>query len=315
MNGPTGMNQDKPISPVLRAHLSALAALIIALMGLTAICGLLLLVLNPRTETLGRLTGSFGMLTPYVGLAFISTNTLRRRRLHLLAAGTVIGGAIAAAGWLALIWRVEDLRSRDVETCLKMASAGSVIAIACVHAAQMACLKIKSTLLDIARWLVTAAFALAAGLGVMLIIAGDAIYRSLGDEGMMMISLFWGLDACVGLLGSLVVPTIIWTVNRRERARAESVAQRVRLDFECPQCGSEQSLLSGAASCAACGFAMVIEVEEPRCECGYLLYRLEGNRCPECGREIRPPSPPAPPAPPIAPSGGDQPQGPASAAA
>ncbi len=27
-------------------------------------------------------------------------------------------------------------------------------------------------------------------------------------------------------------------------------------------------------------------VQEPRCPCGYLLYRLEGTSCPECGRTI-----------------------------
>jgi primosomal protein N' len=45
-------------------------------------------------------------------------------------------------------------------------------------------------------------------------------------------------------------------------------------------------MASGLAHCRDCGTALLIEVEEPRCECGYLLYRLEGETCPECGREI-----------------------------
>ena len=31
---------------------------------------------------------------------------------------------------------------------------------------------------------------------------------------------------------------------------------------------------------------MTIEFEEPRCDCGYLLYRLVGDTCPECGRAV-----------------------------
>ena len=31
---------------------------------------------------------------------------------------------------------------------------------------------------------------------------------------------------------------------------------------------------------------MKIEIEEPRCACGYLLYRLEGDSCPECGAMV-----------------------------
>jgi rRNA maturation protein Nop10 len=29
-----------------------------------------------------------------------------------------------------------------------------------------------------------------------------------------------------------------------------------------------------------------VEVEEPRCACGYLLYQLAGDTCPECGRAV-----------------------------
>ena len=44
--------------------------------------------------------------------------------------------------------------------------------------------------------------------------------------------------------------------------------------------------MTGHAKCGSCGLRIRITVEEPRCSCGYLLYRLEGDTCPECGREI-----------------------------
>ncbi|MFG0251941.1 MAG: hypothetical protein ACF8NJ_03610, partial [Phycisphaerales bacterium JB038] len=42
----------------------------------------------------------------------------------------------------------------------------------------------------------------------------------------------------------------------------------------------------GTSHCQSCGLRIYLEVEEPRCACGYLLYQLQGDRCPECGRLI-----------------------------
>ena len=35
-------------------------------------------------------------------------------------------------------------------------------------------------------------------------------------------------------------------------------------------------MTSGLSRCRECGLALTIDIEEPRCECGYLLFRLEG---------------------------------------
>lgn len=74
-------------------------------------------------------------------------------------------------------------------------------------------------------------------------------------------------------------------VAYRER-HAVSLPTRVELEIECPRCRHEQALATGLARCARCGLAMQIDVEEPRCACGYVLYRLSGETCPECGREV-----------------------------
>lgn len=55
----------------------------------------------------------------------------------------------------------------------------------------------------------------------------------------------------------------------------------------CPRCGSEQTLGTGGDRCSACGLAVQIEVESPRCRCGYLLIGIAGDACPECGRNAR----------------------------
>jgi hypothetical protein len=73
-----------------------------------------------------------------------------------------------------------------------------------------------------------------------------------------------------------------------------------RIDFEplpremryitvfCPRCRKKQSLELGGAECTSCGLRIEVRAEEPRCaQCGYLLYKLTSDTCPECGTQIR----------------------------
>ena len=74
-----------------------------------------------------------------------------------------------------------------------------------------------------------------------------------------------------------------------------------RVDFEpladmpmavtviCPRCGRRTKVPLGAGGCGACGLRIEINIEEPRCpQCGYLVYKLASDVCPECGTPVRP---------------------------
>jgi predicted RNA-binding Zn-ribbon protein involved in translation (DUF1610 family) len=90
------------------------------------------------------------------------------------------------------------------------------------------------------------------------------------------------------LLGTGFTTMIVMSlVERRGRIAAnESVERRVSVHLSCPRCGHEQSIRAGNAPCSSCGLRIAIEVQEPRCVCGYLLHELKGDTCPECGRTI-----------------------------
>ncbi|MHC4141142.1 MAG: hypothetical protein ACYSUF_04405 [Planctomycetota bacterium] len=73
-----------------------------------------------------------------------------------------------------------------------------------------------------------------------------------------------------------------------------------RVDFEsltrafaditvvCPRCRKKQSIGLGGAACKFCSLRIEVQVEEPVCrECGYLLYQLTSDVCPECGTAIQ----------------------------
>jgi hypothetical protein len=72
----------------------------------------------------------------------------------------------------------------------------------------------------------------------------------------------------------------------RHVGMGETVSSKVVIELTCPRCASPQLLRAGLSRCGQCGLRLEINVEEPVCLCGYQLYQLTGEKCPECGREI-----------------------------
>jgi hypothetical protein len=86
------------------------------------------------------------------------------------------------------------------------------------------------------------------------------------------------------MLGAVVSPILARMEAVHRRSGAASPESRVEVDLACPRCGERQRLRNGPRKCVACGLRILVRVEEPRCRCGYLLYHLESDTCPECGR-------------------------------
>jgi hypothetical protein len=86
--------------------------------------------------------------------------------------------------------------------------------------------------------------------------------------------------------------TIALAVFARLNLRLQPVSETPdipgELSIECPHCQLKQTLPAGDSACGRCGLRFHIRVEEPRCPgCGYLLYMLKSDRCPECGLPLR----------------------------
>lgn len=61
----------------------------------------------------------------------------------------------------------------------------------------------------------------------------------------------------------------------------------IEVRLSCPRCDAPMLVRSRReARCGRCRLKVRVEVEEPRCACGYLLYQLESDTCPECGRAV-----------------------------
>ncbi|MGA1044441.1 MAG: hypothetical protein ACO3ZY_04460 [Phycisphaerales bacterium] len=114
----------------------------------------------------------------------------------------------------------------------------------------------------------------------------DRLVKSMSEEVFFRIH---GSGAIFAFCGLVVVAVVQRARGSKRNERGDTVPWRLKVPITCPRCGLAQELPVGggdASRCGRCRLRIVIEVEEPRCGCGYALYRLAGATCPECGREV-----------------------------
>jgi len=61
----------------------------------------------------------------------------------------------------------------------------------------------------------------------------------------------------------------------------------IPITLTCPRCAeSIQAKSNKESRCQSCKLKVRVQIEEPRCTCGYLLYKLHSDTCPECGKPV-----------------------------
>jgi hypothetical protein len=108
------------------------------------------------------------------------------------------------------------------------------------------------------------------------------------------------LDFIIGLgriatdIALLVGLTMLFAFSRR---RIVSGADERATALSCPRCRSNVTAGAKEARCGACDLRFRLEIIEERCTgCGYSLYGLTMDRCPECGTSRVAPAAPTEPA-------------------
>jgi hypothetical protein len=86
--------------------------------------------------------------------------------------------------------------------------------------------------------------------------------------------------------GTLLV-FLFLAIESRQPPVPETIPADVALAAICPRCNLPCTFRNGPSECPSCGLRVTLDIEEPRCPCGYLLYKLASDNCPECGRLIR----------------------------
>lgn len=207
--------------------------------------------------------------------AFCCALVLRKHRFVPLMWGSVISLAIALALWLVLVWVNFDW---TVEMWIvRPAVIANTIGVWGAHRGLLSLFQLNGRF---AKHVRNATYFFA-GLLALFVLAAvisepelEFFYKAL-----LLLIIF---TVC----GTLITPTLAVIELVKGRANHGSVPSKVNIKLTCPRCGSTQDIKPGNARCRNCSLRINIELEEPRCTCGYLLYRLQGETCPECGTTI-----------------------------
>lgn len=235
-------------------------------------------VLSPNFGPLqGKVLITSLLIGTYALPAFGCAIILHRGLLRPAMWTGIIAAGIALGVWLLLIWVDPSFGNTFWSRMVKFAITATIVSVWATHLGLMLLGRLvhpgarfvrAATLVVTALLGVTSIFAMWAEFEAEVIIRGIAVLAILGS------------------CGTLITPVLLVIELLKARNSRESIPARIMIDLTCPRCGSREQIAAGTGRCSACGLRIDITVEEPRCTCGYLLHRLTGEHCPECGRTI-----------------------------
>lgn len=252
----------------------------LGLIGLGMLTGIATLVLPPNTlpEELIWTVVVTGMYAIGALVVVSAAGRMRRTRLATLVLAGLSWSVFVVMIWLpsSVSWDVRDWFPR----------VGTSLLIAALVLLQRMVLGRLRTRSPIGRW--SRVTALASGLiGALMLVSmllfEEAIY---GIEETLARTL--GVVLIVAA-GATISCGLVWFFERRpEHDEPGLLDEGVPVDLTCPRCRTAIQARSRRESrCTGCRLMVRVEVEEPRCSCGYLLYQLPGDTCPECGKAVR----------------------------
>ncbi|MCZ6836735.1 MAG: zinc ribbon domain-containing protein [Planctomycetota bacterium] len=211
--------------------------------------------------------------------ALASAIVLDRYRFRVVAWIGITSSMLALIDWLVWVWFESGMRNDLEEFIIKMGFTLAIAAVWCPHIGLLRLLRLNRTAYRVVRWVTWIAASLLALILVGVVWVGDL------DEW---VGRLIGVLAILTASGTAMTPVLALIQRVRQRDSTETIQRHVEIDLTCPRCLKGQRIQAGASKCVHCGLKIHIDVEEPRCHCGYLLYQLEGESCPECGRSIDP---------------------------
>lgn len=225
------------------------------------------------------------LLVAYGTGGAIAFGGLARAPQRVLSAGALGLLTVALAGWVFLVWLPPGLRREAWDAPLSTGATWVTLGgVVLLYRVTLELPRLDGASGRAARFgatLVGLATALAAGIAYTA-----QTYGRYDFAGAVAPAVRWGVLAS---LAGWVLVNVLATIEQhtRERQTDPTVARRVRTRVVCPRCESEVEVASNRQTrCPACRLRFRLVVEEPRCVCGYVLYRLEGDTCPECGRRV-----------------------------
>lgn len=267
----------------------------------------LLVILNVVTDTRFLLTAL--AIAGACMLTFVQALVADHGRFQRWMRTGMLLTWIADAGLIASIWVGDAIGWQEMEIPMRSIGALGVAAGWCTWGGAVLFARSGGTLTAVVRWgtLVVVTFGTCCALFGLAVpdVAEWIVNELLGEQ---LVARVLAAALVVALGGSIAQPVLIRLFSAEQDASTGRMGDRhVGVHVRCPRCETESEIAANtSAACPGCKLLLRVQFEEPRCACGFLIYRLEGANCPECGRAVpdglrwRPgltPSPASPPSP------------------
>jgi hypothetical protein len=257
----TGRDSIVSSGVALRAFLTVVAV--------SAVLGLLV-IMNVVTDTRFLATSAIvavGCIATFVCALVADHGSFSR----WMRSATVVGW-LGILVWLLMVWFDAALGSKGTEITARIAGALSLYAAWSIFSAVTLASRGGGTITAIIRWSVFVEPDIA-----------EAVVNAIGEQWFFRIV---AASAVVIGAGTLAQPVLVRIAGAAPQESAIR-GRRAKVALGCPRCGTQCELETNTdAKCAACQLAIRVEVDEPRCACGYLLFGLETATCPECGAAV-----------------------------
>ncbi len=246
--------------------------------GVAMLAGIVAVVLPSRYVD-DRVFASIATMGAYAlgGLIIVAAGQRMRWTLRVCALCTVISMAI----YLSMIWFERAINWRWEQIGWKTGTVFLIISIVLAH---------RMLLFPLRTPLLSAKIAKRCAL-ISAILLGSVIIVGLVNDG------FWNWEELVlRLMGITAIVTAGTTIATGAFAlfgpkpgedEPGLLVGSIPVSICCPRCGNGLTIDSNRdGRCTGCRLKIRVEVEEPRCACGYLLYELAAAVCPECGSPV-----------------------------
>ena len=203
-----------------------------------------------------------------------------------MRASTVVGW-VGVAVWLFMIWFESAFDWRDREVIARIGGAFTLCAVWGIFSGVTLAPRSSGSAVVAVRWTVFGLSTFWAAFGEFALAQPDVAEWILDTLiGQQWSGRIIGASAVMVGAGSLAQPVMLRLAASKEDEGAIR-GRRARVSLGCPRCGAACALDTNTdGACPACKLSIRVEVDEPRCSCGFLLYGLDSPACPECGAMI-----------------------------
>lgn len=251
---------------------------LLGIVGLSMLTGIAAVVM-PRGMVDERVLISIFIMGPYAlgGLVIVAV----ARGMIWTLRGCAFFVMLSMVLFLMLIW-VDGLMDWEwMDHLGRFAGANLIIGVVLTHRLMICPLNVTVPIAKVSKRIALISSGITGGVFCVLLLA-DGFFHA--DE---LIVKLLAVGSILAAGSTIATCTLVLFGSKPEDDEPRMMASSVDVSLQCPVCEHELQIKSNIDGCCSyCNLKIRVNAEEMYCECGYLLYKLEGEVCPECGKGI-----------------------------